>query len=310
MKHICPPSHKHAETTTCYLGHACRCFACGIGFSRRVARRKQLQAAGLYDNGRTDAAPIREHLATLADAGIHYNRVATIAGISLTSVKGLTIGQPRRDGSRAVQQTIRRDLAAAILAVKPDYDALPEGAHISTRGATRRIQALVAIGYSVGSLAALLDMQPSNLGHLLHRVRITVRVHRRIANLYDRLWCVPAPATTRQERRSRTYALRTARARRWVPPLAWDDIDFDPAPQSPKRDRDSVDEVAVDLAIAGHDVPLLPRERDAAIERLVAAKWSDVAIANQLHCDERTVLRTRHRLGLPAVVDPERTAAA
>ena len=45
---------------------------------------------------------------------------------------------------------------------------------------------------------------------------------------------------------------------------------------------------------------LTPREREAEVIRLHGFGWSDPAIALELGCTDRTVLRIRQRLGLRA----------
>lgn len=57
--------------------------------------------------------------------------------------------------------------------------------------------------------------------------------------------------------------------------------------------NDDLDELAIDLAIAGHRVPLPPAERDEAIARLTARGASAARIADLLGCTSRTVQRVR-----------------
>lgn len=89
-------------------------------------------------------------------------------------------------------------------------------------GAQRRIRALQALGWPLVTVAAELDCQPGALSALLYRERVTMTadLHRRIDDVYRRLCMTPGPSV-----RVRARALRNG----YAPPLAWDDIDADPA---------------------------------------------------------------------------------
>lgn len=38
---MCPPDHAHADTTSCYTAHKCRCQPCRDGSSARAFERRQ-----------------------------------------------------------------------------------------------------------------------------------------------------------------------------------------------------------------------------------------------------------------------------
>jgi hypothetical protein len=100
-------------------------------------------------------------------------------------------------------------------------------------------------------------------------------------------------------------ARRLAARYRWAPAFAWDDIDTDPAVPTTEKDAgapDPIDDIAVELALAGLGVRLTPGERRACVRVLHSKRWSDEAIAARLRCASKTVGRIREELGLPAWV--------
>lgn len=183
-----------------------------------------------------------------------------------------------------------------------------QAVHVPAVGTQRRLQALVAIGWSQSKLAAHIGTSQANIWNFLFRGAPTVRrdTHERVARLYAELWnTAPEHGGWRSlnaYNRSRNYAA----ARGWLPPAAWDDIDTDPEPPAVDRDPDYVDDAAVELAIAGHQVPLTAAERCAAVTILNRQHLNDHAIAALLHLDPRSVLRIRARLQLPAAVGADR----
>lgn len=71
-------------------------------------------------------------------------------------------------------------------------------------------------------------------------------------------------------------------------------------PRTSLRSRIFIDEVAVARRLQGdHTVRLRIADREEAVRRLHAQGLNDRPIAVQLGISDRTVLRIRHRLGLP-----------
>lgn len=87
---------------------------------------------------------------------------------------------------------------------------------VSVIGVTRRLRALVALGYSQNELCRRSGISPSTLSHLIRGSvdRTSVETARRVTALYDALSMRPGPSDYH-----RNYARRLG----WVPPLAWDD---------------------------------------------------------------------------------------
>lgn len=185
-----------------------------------------------------DAEPVREHLAALMSAGMGQHRIAEVSGIRRATVRGIMLGTRGRPPCKRV---VRRN-AEKLLAVKLD---LAGGVAIDGLGSTRRLQALVAIGYTQTYLAERLGWQVSNLGKLTHGQRkVTTATAKQISALYDELSMKPGPSEG-----ARNYARR----RHWPAPLAWDDID-DPQerPQRTKRTVVRWDEKFYELRALGY----------------------------------------------------------
>lgn len=237
----------------------------------------------------------------LAEFGLGYKRVAKLAGIGVTPVRNLIWG--RQDaGPRygEMQKRVKRETAEAILSVRPVIENLAGGQVIPARGVHRRVQALVARGWSQSKIGARLGIDPGNFWSLMTSATVTVRRHREVAALYEELWNVEPPHSDHRDKIAYSRAVTYAVKRRWLPPLAWDDIDNDIEPPIPADEESAIDEMAVELALLGEGVRLSPEERREAVRRLHSRKWSDKRIGDTLHCADRTVLRIREELGLAA----------
>ncbi|MBS3177725.1 MULTISPECIES: hypothetical protein [unclassified Pseudoclavibacter] len=294
---VCPQDHKHAETGTCYVFHKCRCTPCREGRARAEQRRRKAKAYGRFDTGLVDVEPVREHMLALSELGVGYKRVAELAGLGITPVRNIIFGRqdpgPRKG---EMLKHVKRETAEAILAVTADASALAGGASMSSLGARRRVQALVARGWTLSKLGKQLGETPTNFITSLGRASITVRRHKAIADLYEQLWNVAPPAELWHDKTARTRALNYAAARRWLPPMAWDDIDTDPEPPVAEADDDAVDHAVITLALAGDSVRLSSSERRECVRILTDREWSAQRIADQLQCTPRTVVRIRGEL--------------
>ena len=278
----------------------------------REQKRRKLKAYGRWDSGYVPAEPVREHVLMLQAAGMGLKRIAEVAGVGNTAVSQLIYGRTgAKDDPRTgeVLKRVARAKAEKLLAVQPGTDQLAGGARVPALGTHRRLQALVACGWSLSRIAVKLGMDPTNMAPLMSRESVTLRTAREVAELYEELWNCRPTASTRFEQAGITRAIRFASARRWVPPLGWDDIDTDEEP--PVADDEAfIDEVAVELAASGERVRLTSAERREVVRVLHARKLSDADIARRAGLTARTVLRIRDELGLPAVMDASRRIVA
>lgn len=184
--------------------------------------RHRQKAYGRWQPDRHDAEPVRQHVQALRAAGMGRRRIAELAGVADSSIQHLFTP---RAGRSAPALYVKQETAERILAVQPEdiAAAVAGGALVDGTGTARRLQALVAIGYTQAALAELIGFTPANSTELFrgHPVRATTA--RKVAALYDQLSMTPGSS-----QRARTRADKLG----WVPPLAWDDDTIDdPAAQ-------------------------------------------------------------------------------
>jgi transcriptional regulator with XRE-family HTH domain len=204
-------------------GPGCRCPACTAANRQAAARAARLQAYGLWAPF-VPAGTARAHVQALGQAGIGWRRVAALAGVSTGAVSKLLYGGP---GDREPARHLRPATAAAILAVRPDARNLGGAALVDAVGTHRRLQALVAIGWSQAKLAARMGMTPANFAAMMRRCQVTADTARAAAAIYDQLWNQPPRQTSQREKIAAARAGNHAQARGWAPPLAWDDDQID-----------------------------------------------------------------------------------
>ncbi len=208
----------------------CRCRPCTDAQTAYNTRRMRLIAYGQW-KPYVDAQPVREHVLALVEQGLSWKRTADLAGVSYSTVSKLLFGKPGRKPS--VQ--VRPATAEAILAVRASLDARTFGSRVDATGTRRRIQALVANGWSLHKLAAELDMTPGNLHSSITRPQVWASTARKVRDLYERRWNATPPADTPDERGAITRSINRARAHGWLPPMAWDDEDLDDPAAIPDR---------------------------------------------------------------------------
>ena len=206
-------------TRAMYVAESCRCGPCTAANRVYASHRNRAQIYGRW-SPYVDAGAVRAHLDGLAAAGIGLRRVTHLSGVSRSNLTRILHGS----NGRPPTARVRRETAEAILAVSA---APAPGALVPATGTHRRIQALVAAGWSIPRLARQLGMLPSNLHTLLTRDQVIARTATAAAELYDQLWGTRPDESTTAGRASATRARRYAAARGWPPPLAWDDADLD-----------------------------------------------------------------------------------
>lgn len=184
----------------------------------------------------------------------------------------------------------------------------PRPRPVDARGVRRRLQALVALGWSLSDLARFEGVHVGTVWIWVRAERLGPSIVRRVEALYDLLSMTLPVEDSHETRQVASRARGMARRRGWVPPLAWDDIDTDDAPAAPVAVRwlELVDTVVVDRAVVGDDPgrSLTPAERREAVRALHVRRYSDALIAQSLGCSDKTVLRIRQDLRLEAWVQP------
>jgi hypothetical protein len=238
-----------------YTIHGCRCATCTSAHTDYQNRRTRLIAYGQWQP-LVDAQPVREHLERLSTAGIGSRQVSILTGVGITTIRSL-----RGSGTANARRSIRPETADAILAVRATPETLAGGSIVDPTGTCRRIQALVAIGWSISAQARRLRCDAKNYHSILTKPSITAATARQVADLYEQMSGTPAP-----DGLSRKQAIAHARRRGYLPPLAWgDDIDNPAAvPHLGEPVDDIVDDVAIRRVLDGR----LPFDALRPAERL------------------------------------------
>ncbi|WP_143320100.1 hypothetical protein [Cellulomonas iranensis] len=264
--------------------------------SSSVAYRKrwQLDVSRGVDRSLTDLGPVVEHLGALLDAGLSASRIGRLAGVSPTTVRRCVAGHYEH----LQQRTARRLLAVSL----PHAVAAPvTHGRVPAVGARRRIAALLALGWTHQHITAAMRTtgthQRSALVLRQPGDQVEYATWAAIAAAYDDLSMTPGP--------SRVTARRAA-ALEYAPPLAWDDDTIDDpaatpnlgAPPADARHDDVVDDAVLDRVLSGIPTATTSAERAALIPVLAARHMSDREIAALCRTTDRTIQRTRVRLGV------------
>ncbi|WP_156960825.1 sigma factor-like helix-turn-helix DNA-binding protein [Amycolatopsis taiwanensis] len=208
---------------TKYVVEKCHCEVCRTASRAYENHRRRQRAYGRQ--AYVDAEPARQHVRKLQAAGLGWKRVAQLAGLDHSVVWKLIYGDRKRfDGP---SKRIRPETERKILAVRATLDNLGDNALVDGTGTRRRLEALIAMGWSKAKLAARLGMTPTNFGSTMQRARLHAATVRAVRVLYNELWDIRPPEDTHRDKiaasRARTYAQRHG----FVPPQAWDDDTID-----------------------------------------------------------------------------------
>ena len=148
----------------------------------------------------------------------------------------------------------------------------------SAVGATRRLQALVALGWTQNELCRRTGISPSTVSHLIRGNvdRTSTANLARISAVYEQLSMTTGPSD---------YYRKQAARKRWAPPLAWDDDLIDDPNAHPdlgQKQTVKFDERFLELRELG---------------------YSDLQIVNRLNIQPQSLLRQLVRYHIKP--DPE-----
>jgi len=204
---------KHG-TSVMYTRGACRCADCRTVHVRYLKKWRLDRQRGL--NRMVDAEPLRQHVAQLLAAGMSFRGIALTAGWASRNSLESALSRAR----------VRRSTFERIMAISPASDMRRHG-YVDATGSSRRLQALVALGWPTRQLAT--HMGSADHGTVTDITSCNNRTIRRatadaIKALYDDLGMTQGP--------SRISAARAAK-RGWLPPLCWDDDTIDDPAATP-----------------------------------------------------------------------------
>jgi transcriptional regulator with XRE-family HTH domain len=210
--------HEHG-TELAYIEDGCGCDDC-VEASRRVkAYRRMLSSRGVK-RGVIPARPVYDHIRSLTEQGMAANRIAEAAGVNEHTIARI-LRIARRPSSTA---TMRWHTADLILRVR--FEPGPTDIVDST-GATRRLEALMAIGWWRKVLAPAIGIPDTALDKVIRGQPVWRRTVEQIAAAYEQLWDTPPDCPTPELKVQLRRQLDRARKHGYAPPMAWDDTAID-----------------------------------------------------------------------------------
>lgn len=259
------------------------CTRCG----KHPMRSRRL-CANCYESDRSridwqstyvDAEPIRDHILALRAAGISNKRLRQLCGVSHNTIQVIITGRPER-GTGPTKQVWRRTAEKLLAVPIPEvpHRVAADGRKVPAIGTRRRLQALVAAGYSRRYLCSRFGMDVTN-GCRLWRDQhdlVLAATARAVETLFTELQITAGPSSR---------ARNEGRRRKWPLPLDWDEDNIDdPAatvvPSWTVRDRraEQLEYIA---------------ERREEVQRLTDLGMSASEIAERLGISTRQVVRDR-----------------
>lgn len=163
------PSTFACGTRSAYVC-GCRCDACREANNAYARMRGKLVRAGA-SNPMVDAKRVRRHLVKLSNRGIGRETIGEASGVASSSVDALRTGKKTK---------LRKETAAKILAVGPDV--VTDGTLVDASSTWRKIERLLAEGFTRGAIALRLGMKKPALQ--LRSPRVTARTRMRVERLY------------------------------------------------------------------------------------------------------------------------------
>ncbi|MFD9192950.1 hypothetical protein ACFWCA_32650 [Streptomyces phaeochromogenes] len=201
----------------------CRCYVCALARSDYDDNRNRAIAYGTWQPW-VSAEPVRIHIRSLQACDMGLRTIAAAASIDRKRLQAIVTGRSER--GTGPQEKVRPALAAAVLAVEPTLDNLGGSTVIDGTGTTRRLQALVAVGWPQDHLGHAIGVTPGNFSRIIKAPTVIVRTARAVRDLYDAYWRAD-PLEHGASRGGITYAKRRAEQARWAPVGAWDDDTID-----------------------------------------------------------------------------------
>lgn len=229
------------------LRPGCKCQTCVRGWTKAHQRRALARLEGRPP--KVPAGPITAHINNLISNNMSARQIADVARVNRNTIV---------EHSRGHFSTIRRTVAARILAVRPTH--LAEAGWVDATGTRRRLQALYAIGHGCYRIAdASPEINDRTIDYILRgkRTQVTVATRDAVTAVYAQLATQPGGGTRARNR---------ATAEGWPDPTFWedyghiDDRTFDPASVERELKRDELAAIRRDEIALLHSACLTDEE--------------------------------------------------
>ena len=192
----------------------CRCYEC-FDANRKYEKRLRYDIS-IGRERLVDAADAKEHIHELMRHGMPIHAISRAMGYRDTNaIRGLL-----------KRSRIRRETHERIMAIRMNRSDAPETAWVPAIGTARRIRALAVRGWPSVEVSRRTGLDTTTVSDIIRgRVdQVRTSTARAVAGLY---------AEISDEYGGSIRSVNRARARKWAPPAAWDNID-DPF-ETPKR---------------------------------------------------------------------------
>ena len=217
-----------------------------------------------------DIAPVQKRIAELRARGMSFSSIARKAGVSSSVVADIVHGRGARTRIRVAQ---------AIMSVT--YEPSSKLALMAGIGATRRVRALLAIGYRYSDIDVICGFPASTAKNIGCRPdkSVTYETWKRVADGYDKVSMTPGPSALSASR---------ARAKGWPTPLDWETVDIDDPLAHPPE--------VVDKPLVVRGTSATKREHMAAAERMFVNGASSKEVAEKLGVSTRSAERWKSEI--------------
>lgn len=278
-RHLHGTRHRNARRS-CH--RPCNCPGCRAAHARYERTRTRANKAGVPFKVPVDR--VAQHLSELEKQGLRRDRISILTGISHDTLNRIV---KRR------QKAVYGITADLIFGVDPDEAPL-----VDPTGSRRRLQALCRVGHTFKAIELAGKLTAGSVDKTLRAKRVTRATAERIKAVYDAMYAQDGPSTRTAGRAERAG---------WHGPWAWTDATIDDPNavasnhKETRQRRLHIEPVRVDNAVAGQRTELTVAERRVVVQRLHAQGFNDRSIERHTGISERTALRIRQELRLPAI---------
>lgn len=213
----CSVQHYHG-TTQCYRTCKCRRPECKEASAAATRELRKKKAYGTSTKHRVDAEPARRRLQKLMKYGWGVRAITRETGIPTRTLSTILYGQQGK-----TQEYITVETAKKILAFNPPFARVERqgtsSANLDATPAKKKLQSLMALGYSLNALAEDAGYSRSYFKQIMAQDKIRLDRLKAVNEVYERYWNkLPATDTTMQKRVVETARKRAA-GNGWQPPM-------------------------------------------------------------------------------------------